>query len=74
MTDEHNVYTYQVFQINGAMFTVNAPRPLPDFIAHTMACGYVMTETDFAPYHGIIHIRIAPAGVTGAAAGLRSMN
>jgi hypothetical protein len=53
---------------------MTSPEPYQDFLKTTLVQGYVMTNTDFAPYHAIAVIRVAHGIPAAGAADLRSLN
>jgi hypothetical protein len=74
MTEEPQPYQYQIFLLNGLSFQMTSPEPYQDFLKTTLVQGYVMTNTDFAPYHAIAVIRVAHGIPAAGAADLRSLN
>lgn len=77
MTDEQEtptLYPYQIYLLNGLSFGLTSPLTYREFLVQARSDQYVMTQTDFAPYHAIAIIRAGSGGVGATAADLRSMN
>jgi len=74
MTDEPETFQYQIFLLTGLSFTLTSPQPYTEFLKNTLVQGYVMTNTDFAPYHAISLIQSVRDVPAGGAAHLRSLN
>ncbi len=74
MTDEPETYRYQIFLLNGLSFEMTSPQLYVDFVRNALLQGYVMTNTDFAPYHAIAVIRAVQGMPAASAADLRSLN
>jgi hypothetical protein len=74
MTEEPETYRYQIVLLNGLASEVISPQPYVDFVKYAILNGYVMTETDFSPYHAIAVIRAVHSKAPAGAADLRSLN